>query len=193
MPNYNVRDAYGSVITIESSTIGSAERQVVATNLTLGSIVTFQGGGWTPSAIGYFYRNDALASTLGADLTYGPASRDSAGRTLTKPFSAEESRIEGYASTVSTSVTTLIAAAGAGLKNYITDFFVANTGTASPLITFRDGLGSILGYTIAPTLSGSNGPGLATPIRTGANATFDFQATPASSVIYVTVKGFKAP
>lgn len=253
-----MRDGHGSIITIESSVVGGANRQVVsatietgnssvmllrsanvigsvatlqgtlpwaiagsvlsfpganqsvsgAINITgnpsisgtvnigtiPGSVIAFQGGGWTPSAIAYLYRNDALASTLGADLTYGPGARDSAGRILTRPYSPEESRIEGYSSTVNVSVTTLVAAAGAGLRNYITDVWVANTGAAATLVTFRSGGGtSVLGYTIAPAGSGSNLPGLVTPIRTLANETFDFQASTGTSVLYATVKGFKAP
>lgn len=139
-------------------------------------------------------RNDAVASFTSANLDYNPIGVDSAGRTMTKPFAAEESRIEGYASLVSTSVTTLVAAAGTGLRNYITDIMVANTGAATTLITFRSGGGtSVLGYTIAPTGGGSNVIGLAMPLRTLANETFDFQPTTASSILFVTVKGFKAP
>ena len=158
-----------------------------------GSVVAFQGGTWTPSAIGYLLRNDAVASTLGADLTYGPGARDSAGRTLSKPFAAEESRIEGYVTLTSTSLTTLVAAAGAGLRNYITDLWFANTGATTTLVTFTDSAASVLGYTIAPTVSGSNLPGLITPIRTGVNASFNIQAGSNTSILYATVKGFKAP
>lgn len=138
-------------------------------------------------------RNDTVSSLISPDLDYSAFATDSAGRTLTKPFSAEESRVEGYASLVSGSVTTLVGAAGAGLRNYITDLWFANTGSVATLITLKDGLGSILGYTIAPSGSGSNLPGLQTPIRTGANTTFDFQPSTAVSVLYATVKGFKAP
>ena len=142
----------------------------------------------------YGHRNDAVASFLGGNLTWNPIATDSAGRIIIKPFSPEASRIEGYASTVNVSVTTLVAAAGAGLRNYITDVWLANTGAATTLVTFRSGGGtSVLGYTIAPTASGSNLPGLVTPMRTLANETFDFQATTGTSVLYATVKGFIAP
>lgn len=138
-------------------------------------------------------RNDAIASFVSANLDYSPIGVDSAGRSMTKPFAAEESRVEGYNSVVSTSVTTLVAAAGTGLRNYITDIQVANTGAATTLITFRSGGGtSVLGYTIAPTAGGSNMT-FQTPMRTLANETFDFQPTTASSILFVTVKGFKAP
>ena len=169
-----------------------------------GSVVSFQAGTQITSVVSsipsslltgvYGHRNDNVASYLGADLTWRQIATDSAGRTLTKPFAAEEVRVEGYASTVNVSVTTLVAAAGAGLRNYITDVWIANTGAAATLVTFRSGGGtSILGYTIAPAGSGSNLPGLVTPIRTLANETFDFQASTGTSVLFATVKGYKAP
>ena len=86
-----------------------------------------------------------------------------------------------------------MAAAGAGLRNYVTDLWFANTGATTTLVTLTDSAGSVLGYTIAPTVSGSNLPGLITPIRTGANASFNIQAGSNTSTLYATVKGFKAP
>lgn len=139
-------------------------------------------------------RNDAVASFMGANLEYGPMGTDSAGRALTKPFAAEEARVEGYNSVVSGSVTTLVGAAGTGLRNYITDIVLVNTGAATTLVTFRSGGGtSVLGYGIAPTGGGSNMTGLATPFRTLPNETFDIQATTSTSVLFATVKGYKAP
>lgn len=139
-------------------------------------------------------RNDNVASLVSANLEYVGTSTDSAGRILFKPYAAEEARVEGYNSVVSTSVTTLVAAAGAGLRNYITDVWVANTGASATLVTFRSqGGASVLGYTIAPAGGGSNLIGLNTPIRTGVNETFDFQPTTATSVLFATVKGYKAP
>lgn len=117
---------------------------------------------------------------------------DSQGRAVIKPFATEALRIEGYASIVSSSITTLVAAPGGSLRNYITDIMIANTGAVTTAITFQDGLGSILGYTIAPAGGGSNMIGFATPMRTGVNASFDFQPVSASSILYATVKGYKA-
>lgn len=139
-------------------------------------------------------RNDTVASFTSANLDYGPVATDNAGRTLTKPFAGEEARVEGYITLTNTSVTTLVAAAGTGLKNYITDVWIANTGSVTTLVTFSSGGGSsVLGYTIAPAGGGSNLVGLATPIRTLANETFGIQAGSPTSILYATVKGFKAP
>ena len=196
----------GSVLAVQGTWSGSVLATISGTpNVnTAGSVVAFQGGTQLTSVIGsvpsslltgvHGHRNDAIASFLGGNLTWNPLATDSAGRLITKPFSPEQSRIEGYASTVNVSVTTLVAAAGAGLRNYITDVWLANTGAATTLVTFRSGGGtSVLGYTIAPTASGSNLPGLVTPMRTLANETFDFQASTGTSVLYATVKGFIAP
>lgn len=188
----------GSVITLNIGSIVTTNVGSVITVLQAASIVGTYAED-APSAgtdKGIFMlgvRNDTVASLVSADLDYGARTSDSAGRTLIKPFAAEEARVEGYNSVVSTSVTTLVAAAGVGLRNYITDVMVANTGATTTLITFKDGLGSILGYTVAPTGGGSNIIGMMMPIRTGANATFDFQPTSASSILFVTVKGYKAP
>lgn len=182
-PIWNISSVYGNVS-------GSVLSQQLGTRIS--SIV-----GSIPSStlVGiYGHRNDAVASFLGGNLSWNPLATDSAGRILARPFAAEESRIEGYASTVNLNANSIIAAAGTGLRNYITDVWVANTGAAATLVTFLSGGGlSVLGYTIAPSGSGSNLPGLVTPMRTDANATFDFRAATGTSVLYITAKGFKAP
>lgn len=189
----------GSVATIQSGTnitslVSTVPSSVIVGASIFGTAPVTQSGTWVSSALGYVVRNDAVASALGADLTYRVAASDSAGRQLVKPFAAEEARVEGYHSVVSTSVTTLVAAAGAGLRNYITDIILANTGAATTLVTFRSGGGtSVLGYGIAPAGGGSNMMSFATPMRTLANETFDFQPTTATSILFATVKGFKAP
>ena len=199
----------GSVMALNSAAIIGSVATLQGTNpwittFSNSSIFATQQGTRTTSVVGsipsslltgnYGFRNDAVASFLGGNLSWNQIATDSAGRILARPFAAEESRIEGYASTVNLNANSIIAAAGTGLRNYITDVWVANTGAAATLVTFLSGGGaSIVGYTIAPAGSGSNLPGLTTPIRTDANATFDFRAATGTSVLYITAKGFKAP
>lgn len=213
-PNVNINgipqaSVHGIVSVGSTIAIGNTPNVVLATAPSVygnisGSVLSQQMGTAITSVINsnpsslltgtYGHRNDAVASYLGADLSWRPIATDSAGRTLSKPFAAEESRIEGYVTTTNTSVTTVVDAAGAGLRNYITDIWFANTGSVATLITLSSqGGASILGYTIAPSGSGSNLPGLVTPIRTGVNETFNIQAGTAVSILYATVKGFKAP
>lgn len=207
----------GSVATLQGTNpwiVNFQNSSIIAINA--GSVITINPGSiitvfQAPSIVGTYaedsahttadkgffvmgVRNDTVASFAGSNGEYNPFAHDSAGRVLSKPFAPEQAMVEGYNSVVSTSVTTLVAAAGAGLRNYITDIIVANTGATTTLLTFRSGGGaSVLGYTIAPAGGGSNVIGMNFPLRTLANQTFDFQPTSASSIIYVTVKGFKAP
>lgn len=176
-----------------------------------GSVVTFQGTSpWViQSIIGTYsedvgssnndkglltlgIRNDTVASLVNADLDYTGWSTDSAGRHLIKPFAADEVRIDFRGSVVSTSVT-LIAASVIGKRNYVTDFFVANTGATTTLVDFKDGSTSILGTTIAPSGGGSNAPGLAFPLRTAPSQDLVFQGLTATSILYITIKGYQAP
>ena len=189
----------GSIINIQTGSVITTNVGSVIVVLQAPSIVgTYaEDSAHTTADKGLFImgvRNDTVASFAGSNGEYNPFGHDSAGRMLQKPFAPEEARAEGYNSVVSTSVTTLVPAAGTGLKTYITDVNVANTGATTTLITFRSGGGtSILGYTIAPAGGGSNINGMAVPWRTLANETFDFQATSSSSILYVKVQGFKAP
>lgn len=136
-------------------------------------------------------RNDTIASIVGSDRDFNSFATDSAGRFLVKPFSPEESRLDTVSSVVSTSVTALFNSV-VGLRNYVTDLQIANTGSVATLVTFKDGSTSILGYTIAPAGGGSNIT-MAMPMRTAPAQDFVYQAGTASSVLYVTAKGYKAP
>lgn len=268
MANFQVLDAYGSVITIQSSTFGSAERQAVvayinssinatlsgvpsvnafitnvpSVNAVITNIPSVSGTvgasiiGLTPVAVvsmpgvtitsvlstvpveiikgsiigtyaedlghttgdkGLFtlgVRNDTVASFVSADLDYTPKATDSAGRTLIKLFASDEVRIEGSVSNTNTSITSLVPAAGAGLRNYLTDLTVVNTGSVATLVTLTDGDGSVVGRTIAPATGGSNIIGMATPIRTGGfNQAISFQSGTAASTLYLKAYGYKAP
>ncbi len=140
-------------------------------------------------------RNDAIASLVSADLDYGAYAQDSAGRQIIKPFVSEDATIISYVgSTVSGSVQ-LIQASAIGKKNYITDFWLSNTGAATTLVTFQDGTTSIMGQFIAPTGGGMASPGLNIPLKqvVAAGSDLAFKVSPSTSVLYVVVKGYQAP
>lgn len=142
-------------------------------------------------------RNDAVASFVSADKDYTGTATDSAGRVLVKPFAPNESSIFGHSSTVNAgdiASILLIAGAGAGLKNYITDYQVSNTGSVSTLITFTEGGGSVLARTIAPAGGGSNMPGMMWPVSNVVpNQPINLVTGTASSTLYISFRGFKAP
>ena len=137
-------------------------------------------------------RNDAVASFASANLDYTPRATDSQGRTLVK-VAPEEARIQSVIAATAGN-TSFLAAAGAGLRTYITDAFVTNTSSNATLVTFQDQDNSVMGRTIAPATGGSNMVSLATPMRTGGfNQTVSIVMTPITSTLGVTALGYRAP
>lgn len=178
--SYQFLDAYGSVLTADSSIISTG---VLRPILGVSSVQAFN----------YATRNDTIASFLGIDLTQRPLISDSAGRVIIKPYAASEALVQGVGSTVNIAKASLLGLSGAGLRNYITDVLVANTGSVATLISFSDSDGSVIGRTIGPATSGSN-IRLGTPMRTGSlNSQVEFTAQTATSVLHVTAFGYKAP
>lgn len=102
--------------------------------------------------------------------------------------------VSGHGSVNGAASVQVLAAPGAGLYNYVTDFFVSNTGAATTLVTFTDGDGSVMGKTIAPTGGGSNGQGMSAPMRTlQTNKVVNIVAATATSVLHAWVGGYKGP
>lgn len=201
--SYQFLDAYGSVLTADSSLVsGVIQRPIVNIGSIIGgvtvglsnsSVYSYQDGVSRSSALSYVLRNDTVASALGVDLTFRPMASDSAGRVITKPYAPTEALVQGVGSTVNIAKASLLAVSGAGLRNYVTDILVANTGSVATLVSFTDSDGSVIGRTIAPATSGSN-IRLGTPMRTGSlNSQVEFTAQTASSVLHVTAFGYKAP
>lgn len=178
--------------------LGGWAVSVVGGPLNINSILgTYpEDSGHTDGNAGHFFlgvRNDAVSSFSSATVDYTPIGVDSAGRILTKPFAANEALVQGVSSTVNTNPSSLLGLSGTGLRNYLTDIWVANTGSVATLVSFRDSDASIIGRTIAPATSGSN-LHLATPMRTGAlNSHVEFTAATATSILYVSGYGYKAP
>lgn len=138
-------------------------------------------------------RNDSLSSITGSNLDYGAWAQDSSGRHLIKPFVSEDGTIISYVGSVVSGSVTLIQASAVGKRNYITDFWLVNTGAATTLVTFQDGSTSIVGYGIAPTAGGMSSPGLSIPLKTAPSQDLAFKMATGTSVLYVTVKGYQAP
>lgn len=193
----------GSVISFSSGSIAAVQSGVWAVSvvggpLNIGSILgTYaEDSGHTDGNAGVFtlgVRNDKTSSFVSANLDYTPHALDSAGRMITKPFAADHSSVFGTGSVNGAASVIVLAAPPTGLRNYVTDIWVANTGTAATLVRFTAGGASVLGYTIAPAGGGSNVIGLQSPIATPAGSPFNIAADTATSVLYGTAYGYVAP
>lgn len=95
---------------------------------------------------------------------------DLVGRQIYMPFANKENFATGIVSGVTgTGNNTLLAAAGAGVKIYMTGFSCTNTGATNSLVTFQSGAaGTAIWITINPAGSGSNGT-IVPPVATAAN------------------------
>lgn len=202
--NVNVSGSVAAFITGSSSII-TAWKDSSVLSVPVGSTI----GVWqSPSIVGTYAedaasatgdkgifilgaRNDTLSSVSSTDgdytqLTVGPTGEAVvANSPITK-------WIRGTADlrVVLGSSVTAIAAQGASIFTYITGIQIANMGSASVLVTFGGGLGSILGYSIAPAGGGSN---ILYPnaLRTGENSAFTASISGTASVL-VSAQGFIA-
>lgn len=189
----------GSVAVLQ----GTNPWQITGVTSMVGGFVRTEDNAHASGDLGLFIltvRNDTVASFVSANQDYAPLGVDSAGRVVVKPFAPTESSVVSHGSIITAGTASgaasvrLMAAPGAGLRNYITDFLISNTGAATTLITFIDDDSSVLGKTIAPAGGGSNGVGLATPIsNVSANQSIGMIIATASSVVHATVGGYKAP
>lgn len=210
--NSSVQTIQGTTPWVVGSVIATIQSSVAAaiTNITASVIVNQGTNPWVIGSIVGTYaediasnnndkglftlgiRNDTVSSLVNADMDYTGWATDSAGRHLIKPFASEDGAIISYRGSVISTSVTLIQASTIGKRNYITDFWVANTGSVATLITFIGGDTSIIAYTIAPAGGGSNSPGIAIPLKTTQGQDLAFQISTASSVVYMTVKGYQA-
>lgn len=136
-------------------------------------------------------RNDLMASVTGADLDYSPISVGPVGENIiaNAPINKWlQGRTDHRVSLGGSLIA--IAKQGASVFTYVTAVQVANMGPSSVLVTLGGGLGSVLGYTIAPAGGGSN---IVYPnaLKTGENSDFTTSISGISSVL-VSVQGFSA-
>lgn len=137
-------------------------------------------------------RNDTMASITSTDGDYSPIAGGPIGETIIANAPITK-WIQGTADlrvVINGNSVIALAAQGASIFTYVTGVQVANMGSASVLVTFAGGLGSILGYTIAPAGGGSN---IIYPnaLKTGANSAFSASLSGTASVL-VSAQGFIA-
>ena len=151
-----------------------------------------EDAGHTQSDKGLFVlgvRNDTLSSITSADLDYSPIAVGPSGETIVAnaPLTKRVSGTADLRVVLGASVTA-IAAQGASIFTYISGVQVVNLSSASVLVTLGGGLGSTLGYTIAPGGGGSN---IVYPnyLKTGENSAFTASISGTASVL-LSAQGF---
>ena len=114
---------------------------------------------------------------------------DKVGKRVVLPGATPENFVSGNASATGTSSTSVITASS-NARVYVTGFSVANTGTATSLITVQNGTGGPTLYqTIAPAGAGSNVV-LPTPIATVVGSGIAMTSNTASTTVYFSAIGY---
>jgi hypothetical protein len=118
------------------------------------------------------------------------------GKLIVLPYSLPENTITGSTAAITdTTSTSVIAAAGAGIRNYVTTIIVTNShASVGTLVTITDGSG---GSTLAKGYAKENGGGwaltLPVPVKTTANTALHAVCGTTGANVYVTAIGYKAP
>lgn len=94
--------------------------------------------------------------------------------------------------TATTTGTSIIAAPGAGLSIYITDFVVSNSGTVASLVSLLPAAGTSVLDIVAGATGGGGSVSLQTPIKIAANTALHYAVATASTTLYITVSGYIA-
>ena len=116
-------------------------------------------------------------------------SADVVGKLITLPYANPENFVTGTASATDTSDTAVLAAAGAGVRNYVTSIVVHNAGGTDAYVTIKDGATARL-VVPAPAKSGATHT-LPVPLRGTANTAVNFASSAAVTTIHVSMVGYK--
>lgn len=190
------------VLSAGSAIIGKFGIDQTTPGTTNGVYVTNNGvaqgaaiAGQTPSTI--------AAQTLAANptaytpATTNPLTQDEYGALLTHPYSLAAGLVKGTTSAMTgTTSTSLVAAPGAGLKNYITTLSCVNShATVGTFVTVQDGSGGPAIWTVAAAaLFGGTAITFPAPLQqpTANTALFVADVTTGANVI-CSASGYKAP
>jgi hypothetical protein len=117
------------------------------------------------------------------------------GKIVTMPYSAPEVTVSGATAAITgTSVTEVVAAGAASVRNYVTSILVTNShATVGTLVEIRDGTTTVLWRGYAAPAGGGFSCHFPKPLRgTAATAINAYNITTGSST-YVCAAGFQAP
>lgn len=161
----------------------------------IGGGLSFEGGGvgTNPLAIGLEGRTSSKTSVTNATLVRPISTLD--GRQITRLNSIPENEWQYAAASggiTNTSDVVLQAAAGAGIKNYLTGLSVANASATATEVVVKDGSTVIWRSYVAANLTLKDIP-FPTPLQSTANAALNVACITTGTQTYVNAQGYKAP
>lgn len=117
------------------------------------------------------------------------------GALVVKPFSIPEADWTFACSAAITNTTDVAvkAAAGAGIRNYVTGLQVKNTNSTATEIVIKSASTVIWRGHVGASMTFSDRIVFATPLRTAANAALNFACVTTGASVYVSAQGYSAP
>lgn len=113
---------------------------------------------------------------------------------IVRPFANAEDGATGTPVAITDgSSTSVVAAAGSGIRNYITDIECVNSSSTNVSVDIRDGTSGAVLWTMAcPSTYGGNNRTFARPLRGSANTAVAADPSASASTITISMNGFKS-
>ena len=188
----------GAASTAQRVTLANDSTGVIAT---VSTVTTLTGGGIAHDSAdsGNPHKIGAKATTALSGLTL-VANSDRTdlyagidGVQITRPYTGLEDIVSGVAAITDGSSTSVIAAAGSGVKVYITSVIIANTSATAVTVDIRDGsAGTVKATFPVPANTAGVVMSLPVPLAFSANTAVCADPSASASTITVTLVGFKS-
>ena len=118
------------------------------------------------------------------------------GALITKPFQIPElewSYAAASGGVVNTTDVVLAAAAGSGLRRYVTSLQLKNVNAVATEVVLKDGSTVIWRGHLSASMTGSQEITFSSPIKTSTNAALNFACITTAAQVYVNAQGYTAP
>lgn len=194
-------NAIGKLAANAGVTIGAVEIAATQTLSTVTTVTTLTGGGIAHDSAdsGNPHKIGAKATTALSGLTL-VANSDRTdlyagidGVQIVRPYTGLEDIVSGVAAITDGSSTSVIAAAGSGVKVYVTSVIISNTSATAVTVDIRDGsAGTVKATFPVPANTAGVVLSLPVPLAFSANTAVCADPSAAASTITVTLIGFKS-
>ena len=190
----------GAAATAQRVTMANDSTGILAGVTTVTTVTTLTGAGvahdgadsGNPHKIGAKATTSLSGLTLVANADRTDLFSGVDGVQIVRPHSNLEDLVTGTADITDGSSTSVISAAGSGVKIYITDVIIANSSSSNVTVTLRDGTGGSVKATFSAPANGGCHKTLASPIAFSANTAVAADPSAAASTVSVTLSGFKS-
>jgi len=162
----------------------------------IGGGLSFEGGGsgTNPIAVGLEGRTSSKTSVSNATLVRPIATTD--GRQIVRLNSIPENEWQYAAASggiTNTSDVALVAAQGAGIKNYLTGLSVANANATASEIVIKDGASTVIWRMYLAANAPIQSIKFVTPLQSSANTALNVACITTGTQTYINAQGYKAP